>query len=487
MLAMKFLLLALICGSSVFLRAAEVAQTGSFSTTFSARHPSSAYEVLGKRYGWTGKPAERDVYDIAKEEFDVFVPKSYDGTAAFGLIVYTNSGLGGNASQYAALMEKYRIIWIGAKNVPNERSVAARWGLALDAAWNMPKRYLIDPKRVYAVGNSGGGRCASRIAPTWPEIFAGGIYLVGCNRPALPTDKALAAKALTGRYALVTGSGDFNRQDTQGVLNAYRGLKFSHVEYFEEPGLAHANPSSEWFAKALTFVDAPLIEEATGLVAKAQSLKAKKPYEAAVIFQKIMREYPVAEAQVASAKAELERLLPQVEEILAAEMKALGVGSKPKWRAMTERTRGFASHDKALQATDTFGQQELTPLIAGGNPQKLRKFSEEWAGYPCAVQADAAYEQLAGAALNSLRAQPAEKRAKALMKYLKDWQNCPSRDVASQALDQELDAQLTTLLALEKGRESKLIAFAKQWQGTAASDRAIAVLTPPDPTAEKAK
>ena len=483
---MTLRLLAVLACCTLLLGAEETAQTGFFTTTFAERHPNSAFTELGKRYGWTNKPAERDLYDIAAESFDVFVPKSYTGTTAFGLIVYTNSGAGGNNKQYSDLMEKHRLIWLGASNVPNERAIAARWGLALDAAWNMAKKYRIDPKRVYAVGNSGGGRCSSMLAPTWPETFSGGIYLVGCNRPIMPTDKALAAKALTGRYALMTGSGDFNRKDTQGVHAAYKDLKFTNVEYFEEPGLDHKNPSPEWFEKALVFVDAPLIREATAQIEKAQALvKAKKTYEAAVTLQGVIRDYPVAEAQIATATTELAGLLPQVEALLAAEMTALGAGTKQKWRAMTERTRGFAGFDQAMQTADALGQKELAPLLDGKSPQKLAKFAAEWAGYPCASQAEAAYDQLASAALEPLRAQPADKRTKPLTKYLKDWQDCPSRRAANDLLEADLDAQLTALLALEKGRDNKLIAFAKQWQGTAAGAKAIAALTPPEKATEK--
>lgn len=476
----------LVCCAAL-VGAAERAETGFFTTSFTERHPSSAFEVLGKRYGWTGKPAERDVYDLAKETFEVCVPTSYDGTIAYGLIVYTNSGSGGNHHEYASLMEKYHLIWIGATNVPNERSVAARWGLALDATWNMPKRYNIDPKRVYAVGNSGGGRCSSRIAPTWPEAFTGGIYLVGCNPPLLPSDKVLAAKALAGRYALVTGSDDSNRKDTQGVLNSYRNMKFAHVEYFEQPGLGHSNPNGEWFTKALTFVDAPLIAEAAALVAKAQTHKAKKPYEAAALLLGVVRDYPVAEVQVAAAKADLAILTPVVEGLLKAEMTTLGAGSKAKWRAMSDRTRGFSCHEQAHATADGFGQQELVPVIATANPKNLLKFSTEWAGYPCAIQAETVYDQLAATALDAIRAQPADKRTKTLVKYLKDWEDCPSRRVASALFEDELNAQLALLLSLDKGRDAKLIAFVKQWPGTAAGNRAIAVLTPPDPKAEKAE
>lgn len=476
-------LLALIIVAATWMAATDTPATGFLTLTFHERHPSSGYEVLGKRYGWT-KPAERDLYDVAKEPFEVNVPANYDGTAAYGLIVYTNSGKGGNARQYAALMAKYHLIWIGATDVPNERSVGARWGLALDAAYNMAKRYRIDQRRVYAVGNSGGGRCSSMLAPTWPEVFSGGIYLVGCNAPMMPTDKALAAKALAGRYALVTGTKDMNRDDTKGVLSTYRGLKFAHVEYFEQPGMGHENPNEEWFTKALTFVDQPLVDEATALLAQAQTLETKKPYDAAKLLQKIIGEYPVAEQAVTTAKAHLATLAPTVETALAAEMTKLGAGSKDAWRAMAKRAAGFACASQAISAADGFGAKELAPLVTAGSASKIAKFADEWADYPCAITARDAYEQLAAKALQPLSALEPAKRDKALVKFLKDWQDCASRTAANEQLEGDLDAELTTLLALTKGRDAKVTAFAKNWPGTAAAAKAIAALTPPEPAAK---
>ncbi len=468
---------------SFVLSAVETPATGVFTTTFQERHPSSFLAVLGKRYGWAIKNPDQEVYDLSKESFEVNVPSDYNDKLAYGLLVYTNASKGGNARQYDALLGKNHLLWIGAENVPNERAVAARWGLALDAAWNMAKRYHIDPRRVYAVGISGGGRCSSRIAPTWPETFTGGIYLVGCNPPILPADKTLAAKALNGRYALVTGSDDFNRKDTQSVLNSYKSHKFLHVEYFEQPGLGHASPNNEWFAKALAFVDAPLVEQAKDLLTQAVALEARKPYDAAKLYLSVINDYPVAFESGSTAQAHLTTLTPAVEAGLTTEMDKLGVGSKDKWRAMSERTLGFVAHARALSTANAFGETELGLLITAGNPGKIAKFRDEWSNYPCAQTASETYEKMAATALQPITALEPTKRPKAVAKFLKDWQDCPSRVAANTLMETDLDAELTVLLALPKNREVKVLSFAKAWPGTAAAAKAITAITPPDPTA----
>lgn len=461
----------------------EAARTGLYTTTFSDRHPDSPFERLGKRYGW-GAPRPEDLYDVAKEEFEVNVPSGYDGSSPWGLIVYINSGKGSNARAYADLLAKHRLIWIGAMNVPNERAVAPRWGLALDAAWNMRKRYAIDPRRIYVCGFSGGGRCASELAPTWPEVFSGGIYLCGCNPPRLPSDKALAARALDGRYAFLTGSGDFNQKDTQGVHGSYKGSGFKHTEYFEQPGLAHATPSVEWFEKGLVSVDRPLVDEAVQLCAQAKAAAAKKPYEAARAYRKVLAEYPIAEAACAEARAGFEALVPAVEALLRGELAKLG-DAPPADRilAFAVRAEGFPCASEARTLADAVGAKELAGITAqpgAATAGKLEKFLGEWAGYPCAATAAAAYDGLAAKALEPIAAQADPgKRDKALAKFLKDWDACSSRMKAVDLLEGDLSGEVDKLVLIDKPavRAQKLAAFAKAWSGTQAAARAESELS----------
>ena len=53
--------------------------------------------------------------------------------------------------------------------------------LAFDAVHNMKKFYSIDESRVYVGGASGGGRIASALAVLYPELFHGGLYIIGAN------------------------------------------------------------------------------------------------------------------------------------------------------------------------------------------------------------------------------------------------------------------------------------------------------------------
>ena len=144
-----------------------------------------------------------------------------------------------------------------------------RFALALDAAAGMKKRYAADEDRVYVAGLSGGGRAASMVAPMYPDLFRGGLYIVGVNYwkelPVAddpesvwkaqfnePPAEQLKLGKSRSRFVLLTGGKDFNRDQTRATwLEGYGKDGFEHVTYLEAPGMEHALPSAEWFEKAV--------------------------------------------------------------------------------------------------------------------------------------------------------------------------------------------------------------------------------------------
>ncbi len=468
----------LLLVASVF--AADQPRVGSFSTIFTERHPESSYERMRIRYGW-GDPNDGALYDIAKESFDVLVPSGYDGSTAYGLVVYTSPGKGGGAGGYAQVLAKHRLIWIGAANVENDRNSVPRWGLSLDAQWNMRKQYRIDPRRVYACGFSGGGRCASMVAPTYADLWSGAIYLCGCNSPVWPSEKLVGKPirdlAMANRYALMTGSDDFNKPGTLSLFQSMQGMKFQHVDYFEQPGLGHAIPAPEWFEKGIVAVDQPLIVEATTLLSQAKGFEKSKPFEACRIYRRIIAEFPIASEVCAEAKGRFDAVAPAVDTMLRTEQAKLAGAAADKLRVFAAKAEGFSCAEDAKAQADAAGGVELDALLAKPGttlPDRLAKFQIAWIGFACAVRAATAYDGLASAALVPVAALPAGKRAKPLAKLLKDWQECPSRTRTAVLLDEDLAAELEVILAIDKvaTRGPKLVAFANAWPGTTAGTRA---------------
>src|SRR2546421_12395567 len=66
---------------------AEELQKGMFKTNFTERSPLSAVKELAKRL--PTKPPAPD-YNLAEQQFIVYVPKDYDPAQAYGVVVYLN-------------------------------------------------------------------------------------------------------------------------------------------------------------------------------------------------------------------------------------------------------------------------------------------------------------------------------------------------------------------------------------------------------------
>jgi len=326
-------------------------QTGSFTTSFKERSPLSAVPTIADRMGvtvenMTRKFPERD-YGLASETFDVYVPRACTGAEPYGLLVWVSPGARvGMAPGWAQLLDKYKLIWIGANKSGNDRAPFIRIGLAIDAAHNMTKLYSIDESRVYVSGVSGGGRISSMVAMGFSELFSGGFYICGCSYyrkmisleqggstwtpEFLMPPKNVLAQSKTCRHVFLTGSQDINREQTQVYANAYKRDGFKHITYIEVPGMGHGPPEADWFEKGLLALDAspgtpssttrpasppkktPLApannDKAAAELKAARELASKDPVAACDALQRIAITYPNAKEAI-DATLDAEKLL----------------------------------------------------------------------------------------------------------------------------------------------------------------------------------
>jgi len=461
---------------------AAAPQTGAFQLTITERSPLSSREEMLKRMGGGGTPN----YDVAADPYDIYVPKSYDGTVAYGLIAYINSGHGGHAPRFRPVCDARRLIWVGHTRVQNERPTAHRMGLTIDAVEYLRKHYRIDPDRIYVSGNSGGGRVASLVAIPYTDVFSGGaIYIIGCNPMIWPGDKTLRdqaqALARQRRFSFLTGSNDFNKPGTISVHAEYVAAKFPHAEYLEVPGMGHDQPPLEWFDKAVAFNDAPLGARAAQALARGEALAAKNPVEAYAALRQAAADVAVAPEVAAKASAQLEPLRTRIDADLSSELDSMLAGrpTAPRLRAFAEKWADFPSGARAREQADTLGQAELETILARTGPMQaraLRQFVSDWDSYPVAERAMPTLDALARTAYEPIAAQPASRRGKALLKFIADWSPAPTATEAATLLDGDLATELETILALDKPaqRAQKLQSFAKQWQGRPAADTAEA-------------
>ncbi|HEV7670345.1 MAG TPA: PHB depolymerase family esterase [Thermoanaerobaculia bacterium] len=255
-------------------------RTGSFITSLPERSPRSDLGELLRRTGVSrreldGADPNGGRYDLARETFSLVVPASYRPEVPHGLVVWVSPGPFGGATRPDLLRQlaDRRLIWVGANGAGNERQRWYRFGLALDAAHNLQKLYRIDPERIYIAGYSGGGRISSVLSVVYPEVFSGGLFMVGCDwfrplpipdRPGTswpvlypkPGKRDLDLAKSRNRYVFLTAERDFNRIQTREIFHAFEREGFAHTAYIEVPGIGHYGPvpTPDW-ARAFDTLD----------------------------------------------------------------------------------------------------------------------------------------------------------------------------------------------------------------------------------------
>jgi predicted esterase len=165
--------------------------------------------------------------------------------------------------------------------------VTNREQLALDAVETASHRFLIDPRRVYITGLSGGGRVSSIMQACFPDVFMGAIPIAGMSsyqhvpnglgqfwraayaRPGSDTFRVFKGRRMAG----ITGERDGNAREMRNATNIMRrdGL---NVKLFDYPDMAHELPTPERFLDALKWIDEPAVE-----AMKAEKLAAAKAWD----------------------------------------------------------------------------------------------------------------------------------------------------------------------------------------------------------------
>lgn len=221
-------------------------QTGEFPLT------TTVLKLLGEE---SAQPFKEKIAIDQPITWEVYVPANYDPAKPAGVLVFVNSRDSGKIeAEWKAVMDHTNLIYIGANESGNQIDVPQRVAYAILAPKLIADSYVIDPERLYVSGFSGGSRVASMVATEYHRLFRGAIYNSGANfwgETALPRYREMAGN----HYVFITGTEDFNLQDTQEVFAAYQqaGIKYSKLMII--PGMEHKRPAAESLETAVQYLD----------------------------------------------------------------------------------------------------------------------------------------------------------------------------------------------------------------------------------------
>jgi dienelactone hydrolase len=152
------------------------------------------------------------------------------------------------------LLRQKHLGWVAADGFGNQKLSAQRVLVAVMGLSLAQKSAALDRKRIYIGGMSGGGRIASLTAPRFPQMFSGGLYIVGANF-WMPDDAQLRQRAAANRYVFITGENDFNRGDMKRVFSRYRKNGLTSSLLMDLPDYGHEYPSVKQLGQAIAFLD----------------------------------------------------------------------------------------------------------------------------------------------------------------------------------------------------------------------------------------
>lgn len=209
--------------------------------------------------------------------YTVYIPSTYDGTKPYGLITFINAGNTGNIiSSWIPVLEEENIIYIAGNNIGNSVNVPDRMGVALAGAHAISKTLNIDAQRIYASGNSGGGRTASVLMFMFPEYFTGLIpncgsaYLRQVDQdyetqqpnshyeyiyPFTVTEMEYV-QSFKPRLAFLTAYDDFREGDLMNIYHNGAEPDGMEAKLLEIPG-THCTSSAQHFRDGLHFIEHP--------------------------------------------------------------------------------------------------------------------------------------------------------------------------------------------------------------------------------------
>ena len=198
----------------------------------------------------------RDIISPKKPiTWDVYIPRN-TGDEPPGVMVYISPVRSGQIDyRWREVMDQQNLVYISANSSGNRKTVKLRVVLAITGLKALGQQIPLAADRVYVSGFSGGGRVASYVASQFPELFTGAIYICGADfwkQEYSPKVELM----LPNRFVFITGSRDFNRDETRAVYRRYLEAGAVNSKLMVIPGMAHEKPGKQDLNEALDYLGA---------------------------------------------------------------------------------------------------------------------------------------------------------------------------------------------------------------------------------------
>jgi len=206
----------------------------------------------------SGKRLADQPVNLSEERFLVRVPSQHPA-AGYGLLVFVPPWQEARTpAGWAVVLNDFGVIFVTAARSGNDENLLGRREpLALLAAYNVMRRYPVDPRRVYVAGFSGGSRVALRLVLGYPDLFRGAILNAGSDPIGtadipLPPRELLLEFQSSVQLVYVTGERDEPHvsDDLLSVRSLRRWCMFK-VTSFLQPHIDHEVATPAALSRAL--------------------------------------------------------------------------------------------------------------------------------------------------------------------------------------------------------------------------------------------
>jgi pimeloyl-ACP methyl ester carboxylesterase len=213
---------------------------------------------FGELLAAAGADFDPQLVEFFEEEeklaYQVRKPSSDEGPP--GLLIYISPKPGAQMpAAWGEVLNERNLAWVGAEESGNEVHVARRVGMALLAPYALilAGEGEFDMESKILSGFSGGGRVASMMMPVYPDRYSGALFICGVNALYVASHEAING-LLQLPMLFLTGTGDFNLDDTRMAIMTYEQAGLQNVRLTVVDELGHALPEAGDLALALDFL-----------------------------------------------------------------------------------------------------------------------------------------------------------------------------------------------------------------------------------------